>query len=167
MTQATGRSFVIALVVMTALSACGESSGSKMEDTITLEEASRRVDKYLEQAQQVLPTEAEFQRSYREKAGPCSASSGDGTEGRKLTTTEYQVLGLNRANIPEYFSKLRSWWEQHDYRVLQNEPKNEYLWVEHNPDGFRLALEANAEGELYLGATSPCVWPNGTPEPQE
>jgi len=36
---------------------------------------------------------------------------------------------------------------------------------ETRPDGFILAL-GWAEGDrLYLAATSPCVWPDGTPEP--
>ncbi|MFD2468246.1 hypothetical protein [Amycolatopsis silviterrae] len=43
---------------------------------------------------------------------------------------------------------------------------NEYLWVENNADGFRMALQANSAGGLFLISTSPCVWPNGTPIPE-
>jgi hypothetical protein len=38
---------------------------------------------------------------------------------------------------------------------------SQYLWVENNRDGFRLALQSNDVGGLYLTASSPCVWPNG------
>lgn len=29
-----------------------------------------------------------------------------------------------------------------------------------------MSIEANDLGKLYIGATSPCVWPNGTPPAQ-
>ncbi|RSM78276.1 hypothetical protein DL991_16945 [Amycolatopsis sp. WAC 01375] len=29
-----------------------------------------------------------------------------------------------------------------------------------------MSIKANDLGKFYVGATSPCVWPNGTPEPQ-
>ena len=40
------------------------------------------------------------------------------------------------------------------------------MWVENNTDGFRMRVTASDGGRLILIATSPCVWPNGTPEPE-
>jgi hypothetical protein len=38
-----------------------------------------------------------------------------------------------------------------------------YLWVENTKDGFRMALQSNPSGGLFLTSSSPCVWPNGKP----
>lgn len=84
-----------------------------------------------------------------------------------LATDGYQISGLSKDRIPEYFAALRKWWERHNYRVLKDTPANEYLWVGHNPDGFRMTLKSNDLGELFLISTSPCVWPNGTPPHSE
>src|SRR6266545_122550 len=38
-----------------------------------------------------------------------------------------------------------------------------YLWVEHESDGFRVGIDANAVGDLLLVASSPCFWPTEEP----
>jgi hypothetical protein len=67
----------------------------------------------------------------------------------------------------EYVDQLERWWRDHNFRILDDErPKRESIWVEHAEDRFRMRVKTNDAGELYLISTSPCVWPNGTPEPE-
>ena len=82
-----------------------------------------------------------------------------------VANRSYQVLGLDPQEIPSYFGMLRTWWQANDFRVLDDKPVNEFLWVENSTDSFQMTLKANSKGGIFLLAGSPCVWPNGTPEP--
>lgn len=52
------------------------------------------------------------------------------------------------------------------FQVLRDDPTpgREYLWVENATDGFRMAFQANDAGEMFLIASSPCIWPDGAPD---
>lgn len=42
-------------------------------------------------------------------------------------------------------------------------PKENWISVENKTDGFSMSIQDTPPGDFSLGATSPCVWPNGTP----
>lgn len=134
-----------------------------MKPTITLDEANRRLDDYIDKAVAQLPAGASLKERLRIEEESCD-DTGGGDEGMKHASRNYEVTGIEAGKIPSYFDTLRDWWQAHDFRVLDNEPKYEFLWVENNTDSFRMTLKANDQGHLFLISASPCVWPNGTPE---
>jgi hypothetical protein len=136
-----------------------------MQPTITIDEANRRVDEYISRVAKVLPPEAKLQLGSQELRGDCSDPTDNGPKNRVIANRSYNVLGLSATSITAYFDTLRTWWLANNFRVLNNTPLNEYLWVENNADSFQMTLQANNKGQLFLDATSPCVWPNSTPEP--
>ncbi|GAA4530135.1 hypothetical protein [Amycolatopsis samaneae] len=135
-----------------------------MRPTITINEANTRVEDYASRAVKALPSQAKLTLTYEERHGDCSDPTDHGPKNRVVANRSYQVLGLDSKEIPSYFAMLRSWWLANNFRVLDETPPNEFLWVENNADGFQMTLKANFKGEIYLLAGSPCVWPNGTPE---
>ncbi|GAA1020220.1 MULTISPECIES: hypothetical protein [Amycolatopsis] len=137
-----------------------------MQPTITIEQANQQVEEYSKKAREALPAEARYSLFASEQRGDCNDPSDNGPKNRVLASRTYRVEGLAKDKIPTYFDALRTWWQNHNFRVLDNNPPNEYLWVENNTDSFRMALEANPQGGLFLTSTSPCVWPNGTPVPE-
>lgn len=137
-----------------------------MQNTITLAEANRRVEEYVSRARTALPPDANLRLDYLEKAGSCSDPTDNGPRNRLTASRHYSIDGVQRDRIPSYFDALRRWWVEHNFRVLDNNPRYEFLWVEHNEDGFQMTLKSNPSGELYLISGSPCVWENGTPEPE-
>ncbi|MEU6644195.1 hypothetical protein ABZ863_16790 [Saccharomonospora sp. NPDC046836] len=137
-----------------------------MQPTITIDEANRRVEEYVARAVKALPPEAELRLGYEERSGDCSDPTDHGPKNRVVANRDYNVLGLQPEKIPTYFDALRTWWLANNFRILNDTPPNEFLWVENNTDGFQMTLQANSKGELFLIAGSPCVWPNGTPEPE-
>jgi hypothetical protein len=137
-----------------------------MQSTITIDEANVRVEDYISRALKVLPAEVKPELSFEERSGECSDPTDNGPQGRVVAGRSYKLLGLQTAAIPSYFDTLRSWWQANNFRILSDTPKNEFLWVENNADSFQMTLKANSVGGIYLLAGSPCVWPNGTPEPQ-
>lgn len=157
-----GTAVIIPAAIAFAVAAsCGTTTGASMEPTITIQQANELVAQYLDEARAVLPPQAEFQPRDQEKAGSCDAGGRD--NGMVLATKSYRISGLEKDKIPDYFANLRQWWESNGYTVLREEPG--YLWVQHDSDEFRLTLKSNDEGRMALIATSPCVWPNGTPGP--
>lgn len=152
------------VAAMAVIAACGNGpGGDTMQPTITAAEANRRVEEYATKVREALPANAIYELYASEEHGDCSDPSDNGARGRVIASRSYQIHGLPADQIPASFDALRGWWQSHNFRVLDNNPPNEFLWVENNGDAFRMTLKANSAGELFVIATSPCVWPDGTP----
>ncbi len=87
----------------------------------------------------------------------CDDPSDGGPAGRVFVARRYWLLGAG----PGPFDALAAFWVDHGYRLVEDRRSTAYpyLWVEHEEDGFRVGLDANASGDLLLGASSPCFWP--------
>lgn len=133
-----------------------------MRPTITLDEANRKLDEYINRVKSQLPDEAQLKERLRIEEESCDDVAGD--EGKQHASRNYEVIDIDSTKIPTYFDTLRVWWEDNNFRILDNDPKYEFLWVENNDDGFRMTLKANDQGHMFLISASPCVWRNGTPE---
>ncbi|WP_410605995.1 hypothetical protein [Amycolatopsis sp. lyj-90] len=152
-------------MVVTLVAGCG-SGGSDMKPTMTIKQANQRIEDHLSQVREALPAEARYQLTYSEERGPCLDPTDGGSAERVVANRSYEILGLPKENIPSYFTAVKAWAGNHDFRVLDNNPPNEYLWLESNSDSFRMALQSNHLGKLFLKGSSPCVWPDGTPIPE-
>lgn len=152
---------VIALA--TVLSSCDESSGAGMEPTITLARANQVAEDYVERARTVLPPSTKLELQEKFEDYPCTDPDDQGPAGRRIASRTYQVDGLQKSDIPAAFDAVLKWAGANHFSVLKHEPVNEYLWLENKGDGFRMTIEANRAGELFVGSSSPCVWPEGTP----
>jgi len=166
-TIVTNRTWTAAAVIVAGLTmtACGTDSGAGMKPTITIAEANTRVDDYIARAVKALPPQATLELNLQERSGDCSDPTDRGPKNRVVANRGYKVHGLDRKQIPSYFTTIRSWALTNGFRVLDDKPVNEFLSVENNTDAFQLAFTANFNGGIFLSAGSPCVWPNGTPEP--
>lgn len=137
-----------------------------LQPTITLAEANRRVDDYIVRAFMALPPGLQLNERLRFTDDPCRDPDDGGPQGRRIASRNNEIVGVDPAAIPGYFDTLREWWLANGFVVLDNEPEYEFLEVENTADGFRMTLKANRHGNLYLIASSPCVWPEGTPAPE-
>ncbi len=153
------------LAGMLAVGAC-DGGGDGMKPTITIDEANAKVDDYISRAVKALPAEAKLELNFQERSGECTDPTDGGPKNRVVANRSYRVLGLRPEAFPSYFEALRSWWQANNFKVLDDKPLNEFLWVENADDGFQMTLKSNPSGGIFLLAGSPCVWPNGTPEPQ-
>lgn len=161
--KATFASVVSAMLLLCAAS-CGSPQEAGLSNTITIQEANQRLENFIQQAKSALPPSAKLVLRGQSKGAPCGDPSDNGPQGRLFADRGYQITGLAASSIPEYFNTLRTWWQNNNYQTLQERQNPQYLWVEKRDDGFRLALDSNESGELYLNGSTPCVWRNGTPE---
>lgn len=156
----------IALLLPGILLVASCEMGLEVQATITVREAEHRVEDYFRKALAVLPAQARPEVGLIHTVA-CDDPTDNGPTGRKIASVDYDINGLPQSEYPEYVDRLERWWRGHGFRVLDDErPSYETIWVENNNDGFRMRILANKVGGLYRGATSPCVWPNGTPEPE-
>jgi hypothetical protein len=134
-----------------------------MKPTITEQQAREKVEQYIRGALGALPGTARrtlFSRNRSE----CGDPTDHGPCGRYEISATYEITGLDPARYAERFTAIVHWWAAHEFTVLSDaRPKGQYVFVRNKVDGFDMSLEANDLGKLYLGATSPCVWPDGTP----
>ena len=137
-----------------------------MQRTITVEQAEQQVEDYFRQALAVLPDQAKAEPGLIHTVD-CDDPTDNGPAGRKTASVNYQILGLRAADYPAYVDDLERWWHDHDFRILDDDrPAEQSVWVENTKDGFRMRVQDNPLGELYLIVSSPCVWPDGTPSDQ-
>lgn len=138
-----------------------------MHPTITLAEANRVIEQNVKAALTALPDTAKLKPFNVIEDFPCEDPDDGGPPGRSWAERSDQVIGLDPEKIPEYYHLLRTWWLNHGFTILREFPDegDQRISVERKSDGFRMGFQANHLGKMYLESSSPCVWPNGTPEP--
>jgi hypothetical protein len=155
-------SIVLLLLIAMLIASCG--TGTNMTKTITIEQAENRVEDYFHEALAILPAQARPVPGLIDTYD-CDDPTDNGPKGRKITSVHYYIQDLPPAEYGSYVVQLERWWQDHNFRILDDErPVEESIWVENNDDGFRMRVTATDKGKFILIATSPCVWTNGTPE---
>lgn|GEM_PF-2265215 len=144
-----------------------ETSTSTHEETmqtLTTDEAGERAKEHVERAVAALPVEPTLTAS---DAGSteCADPTDNGPRGRYQVTRSYWLDDVDAERNGVVVDALHDYWTNHGYRVLKDDRSSDdrYVWVEHEDDAFRMSVEQSVEGDLSLGAVSPCVWPDGEP----
>jgi hypothetical protein len=138
-----------------------------MKPTITIAEANQGAEQYLDQAaSDVFPPPITWTPGPPEERGECTDPDDNGPAGRLQASREYQLAGVVQTDFPQHFDSLRQWWANHGFTQTFDKGSGggRLLGAENRADGFRMSLQSNDVGGLYLTVASPCVWPNGTPE---
>ncbi|PFG49375.1 hypothetical protein ATK36_4526 [Amycolatopsis sulphurea] len=97
----------------------------------------------------------------------CTDSSDNDTGQIRVGIT-YWVDGPDRAHNNAYYENLKRWWHNNGWTVETDTWSGKQFANAHNDDGYLMSLTGTVTGpvlgRLSIGASSPCVWPNGTPE---
>ncbi|MGW4486831.1 hypothetical protein ACWEOE_23665 [Amycolatopsis sp. NPDC004368] len=135
-----------------------------METTMTEQQAHDRAEDYVRAAFKALPATAS-RTLFSQNRSECTDPTDGGPPGRFEISVTYEVTGLAVASFGEHFDAVVAWWRSHGFTVVADKrPGDQYVFVRNGSDSFDMSIQANELGKLYLGATSPCVWPNGQPE---
>ncbi|MCX9191690.1 hypothetical protein C3Y87_09730 [Carbonactinospora thermoautotrophica] len=154
-----------AVILCSLLTACGQPVGGK-EKTLNQQQADQRAEEHIQRAVAAVFTPPPRLERQLFLTFQCKDPSDLGSEERIQVTRRYWLRDLPKERNREYFDKIHEYWTHNGYHVLEDDradPNNPALFVEHNDDGFRMSLQANFQGDLTIGATSPCIWPNGEP----
>ncbi|MDV6011835.1 hypothetical protein [Haloechinothrix sp. LS1_15] len=105
-------------------------------------------------------------RQLSDYSDECTNPTDGGPEGRYEVGRGYWLDDLPNEKNREYLDTLYTHWEANNYRIRSDNrrPSDEgtSIYVEHNEDAFRMSIRTSDEGDLSLGADSPCIWPEGT-----
>ncbi|MFE6307452.1 hypothetical protein [Nocardiopsis sp. NPDC057823] len=154
----------LAVFAMTACSP-GADQETTMQETMTQDEAATKVDQHITGAVSALPETVEL-----EPVGPVAFASCDdptdgGPRGRVTVSQDQWLNGLLVEENEQNAELLYEYWTANGYRVIRDErPDKLSIAVENEEDGFLMSLRVSIQGDLSIGASSPCVWPEGTPE---
>ncbi|MBP2476575.1 hypothetical protein JOF53_005447 [Crossiella equi] len=137
--------------------------GAGMQPTMTREQAVERLDTHLRAAMAVLPEGATFEKGFS-NVTRCDLPSDSGPKGRVSAGTTYKILGVAMTDFQAVFERFKGHWARDGYILLEDtRPKSWFLRVQSTPEEFRMSLQGNDQGGLFLLGSSPCVWPDGTP----
>lgn len=143
-----------------------QSGDDPNKPTITAAQAATQAQQYVKDLIVVFPAEATLEQHGDVLTGPCANPSGVGFDKRVQASVDYWIRGLDAARYHEYFDAMKAWLPAGGWTIdTDSRPKDMFLHANRADDEFTLTLQANNKGGLSIGAASPCVWPNGTPDP--
>jgi len=132
--------------------------------TLTKEQAAERADEHIKRAVAALPVDPSL--SMQEPLPmECADPSDNGPRGRYTIDRRYRLEDLPKDRNTEFVNTLYQYWKNNNYRILADKRARDdkFISVEHNGDGFRMSVTNSGPGKLTIGASSPCVWPDGVP----
>ena len=144
-----------------------------LKPTITQQQAEAQADQYIRDIVALLPGTPKLEPDGFSPVSACDDPDDNGPRGRVEVTRSYWVRypwNEDPPNNTEIFNKLYAYWTGRGYQIRHDEhnaPASRDLDVENPKDGFRMGIQEAINGQLSIGASSPCVWPDGTPSPKD
>lgn len=136
-----------------------------MLHTMNEKQAGEKAERHVRDVMSALPKQARLEPIYLPHT-PCDDPSDNGPKGRVEANREYWIRDLPGDTNEHYFDALLDYWQGHNFRVLTDaRPQDYFISVENKQDFFRMSVTGGPTGAMSIGASSPCVWPNGTPPP--
>jgi hypothetical protein len=139
------------------------------DKTMTQKQATERVEQIIRDTVAALSVKPRLEMiESMSQADNCVDPTDGGSPDRTVISHSYWLRGIPRSRNGDIGRQVKSYWESKGYKITDvnglntNEPNiNGYT----QPDEFLFSIETNVDGDVNIGATSPCIWPNGTPEP--
>jgi hypothetical protein len=170
------RHFIPAAALIAALSLTLAGCSGKdesLQPTDTQAAAKERVETLIQEASAVLPAGTTLEYSDGSDENSCDDPTDDGPAGRVFVEHRYKVIAPKKGTwgtADQVISPLVALWEKQGYKVnndLRANPDPRYN-VERS-DGYYATVQGydrNGYFDFTLTAGSPCIWPNGTPQPE-
>ncbi|MFE0145769.1 hypothetical protein ACFWY5_01400 [Nonomuraea sp. NPDC059007] len=94
-----------------------------------------------------------------------SGCLGEGaSENQIIVSRAYWLRDVPKDQNLAISRQIRVFWQSQGHRIVSmGSNGNPDLSGESQPDGFRLFLTWAEGDDLFLGASSTCIWPEGTP----
>lgn len=169
-----GRGTAAALLIALSLTLIGcTGKESSVQPTETQAVAIERVEQLIRDATAQLPTGATLTNNYRSNEAGCDDPTDNGPAGRIFVEHRYAVVSADnygRWRSDLVIPPLAAYWEKQGFRVKNDmRAKSDPRYTVEDPDGYFATVQGYDRGGSYdftLTVGSPCIWPNGTPNPQ-
>lgn len=130
--------------------------------TLTREQARERAQEHIDRAVAALPVRPTL-TCQRDDALECGDPKDGGPRGRYEVGKTFWLDDLPVGRNAEFLDVLVEHWASHGFRVLadRRDADDRFVSVQHPGDAFRMSVTQSLEGDLSLGASSPCIWLDG------
>jgi hypothetical protein len=159
---------VVTLAVM-VLSGCSSGSSVNNHPTMTQQQAANRVEHVLQSTAAVLTPRPHLELNQPlSVVGPCLDPADGGSENRVIVPRSYWLRGISPQDNASIGMQVLDFWKKQGYLIAHTHgvgTDQPDITGRTRPDDFLISLEWSADGSLSIGATSPCIWPKGTPPP--
>lgn len=141
-------------------------TGCTMNDpTITQDQALDRVEQLIRDTATALKPRPRLEL-IPHGTGADDCLHPDEPKGKVTVNRAYWLRDIPESENMNISKQVRAYWQEFGHRIVAaGGTGNPDLSGESKPDGFTLALTWAAGDNLYLAATSPCVWPEGSAPP--
>ncbi|MEU9832664.1 hypothetical protein AB0D67_14135 [Streptosporangium sp. NPDC048047] len=159
-----------AIIVVVVVIVTGCTGGDAVDKpTMTEAQALARVEQLIKETAAVVQPKPRLDL-YAPSLNPnmCLDPTDGGSEDRIVVNRSYYLRGIPQDKVSEVVGQIKSYWEQQGYRISGVSANGRNITGRSRPDDFLLSLLSAYDGDdvvLSMGASSPCIWPNGTPEP--
>ncbi|WP_248961816.1 hypothetical protein [Sphaerisporangium perillae] len=161
------RRLIIVIIAIVALAA-GCVRGGKAVDkpTLTQDEAVARIEQLIHDTANALTPMPRLDL-YRPSlnVGSCLDPTDGGSEDRVVISRTYFLRDIPKDKITNVAKQVKAYWEQQGHLIQGVSETGTVISGRSRPDDFLLSVDHSDNDVLALGATSPCIWLNGTPEP--
>jgi hypothetical protein len=140
-----------------------------MDPTLNEQQATDRVQQHIDDTVAVIQPPPRLEPQSLVDSQQCDLPSDNGPLGRIEVGRTYWLRDIPVERNSDVFAAVERYWTNNGWVILSDDtnPAAPFLSVENRQDAFRMSLSSSIDGQLSIGASSPCIWPNGTPEPQE
>ncbi|MFI6479272.1 hypothetical protein ACIBH1_15165 [Nonomuraea sp. NPDC050663] len=135
------------------------------EPTLTQPQALSIIDKLIDQTTRTItpPPRLEALPSF---SAPSGCQSEGTSENQVIVSRAYWLREIPKDQNMAVSQQIRAFWESQGHRIVAvGDSGNPDLSGESQPEGFKLSLTWAEGDNLYLSASSTCIWPHGTPSP--
>jgi hypothetical protein len=169
LSRARWRGRIAAAVVLAGLMVSGCSGGDPVfKPTMTQPHAAARGEQIMRETAAALTPRPTLE-IYKPGSGPgsCMVNPNDTSDTRVQLDLTYWLRGIPARDNSSVAQQILRYWEHKGYGISGTS----HLDTEFpaifgvTPDDFTIALETSSNGAMSIGATSPCIWPKGTPPP--
>lgn len=156
----------VAVLIAGCTGSPDNTGGELDEPTMTQAQALSRVEQLIRDTAGAIepkPTLELDQKSRNEHS--CLDPTDGGSEDRVIVYRGYNLRDVPEDQVAKVAEQVRQQWVRQGHLIETASQDGLNIFGRSRPDDFLLSLQRNGDGSLNLGASSPCVWPNGTPEP--
>lgn len=98
--------------------------------------------------------------------GPCLVNPNDTSDKRVQVTLTYWLRGISAQDNASVAAQILHYWKHMGYAITDTKGLGTAapnIFAGTPSDDFLISLQTSANGAMSIGATSPCIWPKGTP----
>jgi hypothetical protein len=158
---------VAAVSTVMMLASCEGDAMDSDEPTITKLEASARLSRYVQQiVQDTLPKTVRLEDHGPVSELGCTDPVGK-PDGRLHVSASHWIRGIDPVTYNKHFDAIKGWWATNGWKIVNDDrPGDMFINADNPVDQFGMSIQANDKNDFSMTVSSPCVWPNGTPQPR-